>query len=371
MKSKISQIKKVTLSLGQRSHKIYIGAGAVTKMGEWLKNQPSKRAFIIADKNLKQAREALVATLKHHRWEICEIAVQAGEQLKDFNTIYPLYADLLKGGANRDSVLFALGGGTIGDAAGFLASTYLRGIAWVGVPTTLLAQVDSSVVGKTGINHTEGKNLIGSFYQPVCVICDTQFLKTLGPREIISGFGEMVKYGMIFDPEFFRFLKKNSARILALDPSVLLRAIQKSLHWKAKIVAKDELDRTGLREVLNFGHTFGHALESMTQYAIFQHGEAVIWGMRFALALSVVRKKLTIKKLHEFDAFLSQLNIPPLPADFSLAELLRFMKQDKKVRSGKIHFVLLRDLGNVVSDSNVSQDDLYQAYRILVERVNI
>ncbi len=370
-KSSSISFKTLKVSIGLYTHEVYIGHDALAHIGRWLLQQPSKRAFIIADQKLIHARKLLIRALKRSHWEVHEMPVHAGEELKNFNTIYPLYGDLLREKANRDSVLFALGGGTIGDACGFIASTYLRGIRWIGVPTTLLAQVDSSLGGKTGINHSEGKNLIGTFYQPSLVICDTRFLKTLGRREMLSGFGEMIKYGVIFDPNFFKFLEKNQSHILSLKPSVLVQAIHKCLYWKARAISKDEFDRTGIREVLNFGHTFGHALESITQYTRFQHGEAVIWGMRFALALSVVRKKLSIKRQLEIDSILSRLPVPPLPLDSSLIELFKFMKMDKKVRHGKIHYVLLKDVGRTITDSDVTYDDLVDSYQLLTKRVTL
>ena len=363
-------MKKVTLPLGERSYDIRIGAGAVNELPRWLSRRSSKRAFIIADRSLTQARAKLKASLKRAGWEIHEIPVRAGESLKDIQAVYPLYGELLKRKASRDSLLLALGGGSIGDAAGFVAATYLRGISWVGLPTTLLAQVDSSIGGKTGINHDAGKNLIGSFHQPKLVVCDTDFLKTLGPREIVSGFGETVKYGLIYDPAFFAYLQSNAAAFFRLDPRVLAAAIEKSARWKCKAVARDEFDRKGVREALNFGHTFGHALESATRYRVFQHGEAVIWGMRFALALSEARGKLRGSERARADGFLASLKLPPIPKGFGPSELFDRMADDKKVRAGRIHFVLLDRIGHVVSDSRVGREDLFAAYRLMggVER---
>jgi 3-dehydroquinate synthase len=360
-----SKSSLVRLSLGKRSYDICVGAGITASIGKLLKKTPSKRAFIVADERLPVATAALTDNLKKAGWETFEIPVQAGESLKDFKNLYPLYGELLKFKANRDSVLFALGGGSVGDAAGFLASTYLRGIAWVGVPTTLLAQVDSSIGGKTAVNHAAGKNLIGTFHQPSLVVCDTEFLKTLSRREIISGLGEIAKYAIIYDSRFLTELDKNLDLLLAQDPVMMTRAIQKSVQWKSKVVARDELDLKGIREALNFGHTFGHALESLTRYETYQHGEAVIWGMRFALALSQVRKKLSAKKRESLDSFLARLDVPALPQTFGPNEFFELMTKDKKVRGGKIHFVLLRDVGKTVSDSNVTPDDIARAFELL------
>ncbi len=344
---------------------IQIGSGITKHLGKWVANSPSKRAFIIADAKLKSARTKVRSALLSAGWEVHEIPVKAGENLKDIESVYPLYGDLLKAKADRNSVLFALGGGSVGDAAGFVASTYLRGIDWVGIPTTLLAQVDSSVGGKTAINHSTGKNLIGTFHQPKLVICDTDFLSTLSAREVVSGLGETVKYGITFDPKFFTYLVKHHAQFLALDPKVLTQAIHKSLSWKARKVAHDEFDRKGVREVLNFGHTFGHALESFTKYENFQHGEALIWGMRFALALSVVRGKLKAQECAHIELFLRSLKTPPLPKALNAEKLTRLMSKDKKSRSGKIHFVLLEKLGKTTSDGDVSPKDIKQALSML------
>jgi 3-dehydroquinate synthase len=361
----MKSVKSVRMQLGPRSYSIHIGGGAVESIPKWLANRTSKRAFIVADERLTEARSALRASLSRSGWQVHEIPVRAGEELKDIQSVYPIYGELLRAKASRDSVLLALGGGSVGDAAGFVAATYLRGISWVGIPTTLLAQVDSSIGGKTGINHEAGKNLIGSFHQPCLVVCDTDFLKTLGKREIISGLGEVFKYGITFDPKLFSYLKEHALDFMALDADVLSTAIHKSAQWKCKAVAKDEFDRKGVREVLNFGHTFGHALEGITRYEIFQHGEAVIWGMRFALALSQARKKLAAKERRAIDDVLAQLEVPAIPSGFGASDLFSFMEQDKKVRNGKIHFVLVNRLGKTVSDNGVTEGNLHAAYRLL------
>jgi 3-dehydroquinate synthase len=362
-----------------RSYQIQIGAGAIEKIGNWLRRaapkSSSRFAVIIADERLVDARAALLASLTSAGWTTHEIPVAAGEGLKNFETIYPLYGDLIKKKAGRDAVLFALGGGSVGDAAGFIAATYLRGIRWVGVPTTLLAQVDSSVGGKTGINHPLGKNLIGAFHQPTLVVCDTDFLLTLSQREMVSGFGETVKYGLIYDPEFYDWLEQNADDFLGRNSDALVHAIERSLAWKAKAVSRDELDRKGVREALNFGHTFGHALEAITEYGTYQHGEAVLWGMRFALALSRVRGHLKTSEFLRAERFLSTLPVPPLPTQLGQAryyeKMIDKMFNDKKVRDGKIHFVLLKKLGKTVSDSEVKRKDIDAAYHLMTSELEL
>jgi 3-dehydroquinate synthase len=278
-----------------------------------------------------------------------------------------LYGRLLKEGAGRDALFIAIGGGTVGDSIGFLASTYLRGVDWVGVPTTLLAQVDSSIGGKTGVNHSEGKNLIGSFYQPKAVICETSFLKTLSSRELISGWGEIIKYAMISDWKWVKRLESIFVERKIEDLSLLTEATLRAVRLKAERVSRDEFDRKQIREALNFGHTFGHALESLTGYQYFQHGEAVIWGMRFAIILSQIRKKLSLERANVLDQVLRGMVVPPIPVTLSFEAVEKKMLRDKKVRNGKLNFVLLQELPQknqvrVYSDSQVTPKNLREAF---------
>ena len=281
---------RLQLSLSHGDYPILVGHGLAKHLISFIRTRKSKKVVLISDRRLKTARLSLGKELKAAGFDFSEIVLRAGEALKEIESVYPLYGKLLKMKADRDTLILALGGGSIGDAVGFVAATYLRGVDWVGLPTTLLAQVDSAVGGKTGINHGQGKNVIGSFHQPKLVLCDLNFLVTLGPRERVSGLGEMLKYAFVYDPKLFNQLLLNVSKHGELDSRFLQKAVESSLRLKIKAVSADELDRNGVREVLNFGHTFGHALETLTSYSRFQHGEAVIWGMRFALALSLVRK---------------------------------------------------------------------------------
>ncbi len=358
-------ISKVTIHFPNKKYPVYIGSGAVDRVSAILKSAPSSQAIIIADKKLTKARQTLVKSLKKAGWAVHEIPVTAGEEFKDIESVFPVYNEMLKQGADRNCVVFALGGGSIGDAAGFIASTYLRGVAWVGVPTTLLAQVDSSVGGKTGINHPTGKNLIGSFHQPIAVICDLDFLKTLSKREVVSGLGEAIKYGFIYDPKLFKTLTRDWAKAIALDLSTISDIVKKSIEWKANAVEKDEFDRKGIREALNFGHTFGHAIERATSYGELQHGEAVLWGMRFATNLSFVRGHLKSKDFATVSSALAEIELPALPKSKSFADYLKYMASDKKLRNGKVHFVLLKKIGCAVSDGNVTPADLKKSFEML------
>lgn len=355
--------RQVKVALGSRSYDVHVGAGIVSQLGRLYKSD-SKRAVLVSDVRLKVHREATIGVLKASGWQVTEIPVEAGEALKDLERLYPIYGQMLKAGLDRGSTLFALGGGTIGDAAGFVASTYLRGIAWVGIPTTLLSQVDSSVGGKTAVNHPQGKNLIGTFFQPSAVICDTNFLNTLSERELISGLGEVVKYGLSMDAEFFDFIRENWDLALRRDPAVMSRLVKESIQLKAKTVGKDEFDRKGIREVLNFGHTFGHALETVTDYKVFQHGEAVIWGMRFAAALSKTKKRLSDKNWREADSFLRRIAVPALPT-VAAEKFFAPMIHDKKAKDGKVRFVLLKKIGETILDRAITADDLLLSFNLM------
>lgn len=366
------KIETIKLNLKNRGYSILVTEEASQSLIHFLKAREKKikrpsKIYLLSDERLVEARAALVEALRAKKFEVHEIAVTAGEGLKDIEVVYPIYGRLLALKADRDSILLALGGGSVGDVAGFIAATYMRGIDWIGLPTTLLSQVDSSVGGKTGINHKAGKNLIGAFHQPVLVVCASQYLKTLGPREIVSGIGEIVKILITFDPKTYASLEKNLSKVLANDSSALRALICKAISWKCKMVKKDELDRTGAREILNFGHTFGHALESATHYEVYQHGEAVIWGMQFALGLSVARKKLNANAHQKIAAFLNQLPVPPIPPELTRAQIFSFIKKDKKAQGNTIRFVLLERLGRTVSDRGVTNEHLNQAFDLMIK----
>lgn len=364
-KKRSSQESSVKLALGSRSYEVKIGSGVVDRLGLYLKSFPSKKAFLIFDERMGKESEKVQAILQKSGWEISYLGVQAGESLKNIESLYSVYSALLKARMDRQSTLLALGGGSVGDAAGFVASTYMRGIRWVGLPTTLLAQVDSAIGGKTAVNHPEGKNLIGTYHQPKLVVCETDFLKTLSSRELVSGMGEVIKYGLTFDAKLILKIQKSWNQIMAGDQRILTELIANSAKWKARAVVKDEYDLTGVREVLNFGHTFGHALEKVTDYKEFQHGEAVIWGMRFAGALSVVKKKISKSSWNKADQFLKTLPVPNLPSQVPFDEYLAAMSKDKKASQGKVRFVLLKEIGQVELDRNVTEMHLREAFQLI------
>ncbi len=270
-----------------------------------------------------------------------------GEQYKTLKTAETVLDRLAASRANRDATVIALGGGVVGDIAGFAAACYMRGIAFIQVPTTLLAQVDSSVGGKTGVNHSEGKNLIGAFHQPRLVLIDTDTLKTLPTREFRAGLAEVIKYGAIADPDFLAWLEANVDALLAKDPGSLAHAIRRSCELKASVVAEDERE-TGRRAILNFGHTFGHAIESSLGYGEWLHGEAVAAGMLMAAELSGLGEadQLRLKKLVE------ACGLPVCPPPIGAEQLQKAMRMDKKVMEKQTRFVLLRSLGEAYVTSD-------------------
>lgn len=348
-----------------RAYSVMIGAGLVERADEYLGTLQIKKAFIIADKRLSKAKQALTQALTRGGCEVASVSIPVSESAKEYRKIFPLYTRMIEARMDRQSVIFALGGGVIGDLSGFIAGTYLRGIRWVGVPSTLLAQVDSSIGGKTGVNHPQGKNLIGCFHQPSAVICDTDLLKTLSKRDRVSGFAEMLKCALTFDAAQFDFLVNRYREILALDSSALPRAVEQTVRWKADVIQRDEFERSGLRQVLNFGHTLGHAIESATKYKRFRHGEAVLWGIRWETALSVVRGKLSAHDQKTIDQFLKTLSVPTLPATCTAKNISELIKTDKKVKDGKVHFVLLKAMGKTIVDSEVTPQAIAEAFTMI------
>lgn len=268
-----------------------------------------------------------------------------GERAKTWASVEDLLGAMLGAGLGRDAGLVALGGGAVTDAAGFAAAVYLRGIPWASVPTTLLGQLDSGLGGKTGINLAEGKNLAGAFHQPISVVCDTSFLESLPERERVSGLAEALKYGLVFDPALWSYIRKSWVSLRRGDPAATASVVRRGAAWKLRIVAQDEREK-GPRELLNFGHTLGHALEAAAGLGRLRHGEAVIWGMRAALRLSVSHAGLPRAEFDEADGFLAGVPLPLPRVD--LRKLMAAARRDKKAREGRLRFVLLRRLGRPV-----------------------
>ena len=294
------------------------------------------------------------------------ILLPDGERYKNLQSVARVYDALIRAGADRGSSIVAVGGGVIGDTAGFAAATFLRGIRLAHVPTTLLAQVDSSIGGKVGVNHALGKNLIGAFHQPALVAIDPLMLKTLPRREFRSGLYEVVKYGMIASRGLFDRLAAHTKGIFARDPDVLIPAIVESCRIKAEVVSADEREG-GPRRTLNFGHTIGHALEVVTKYRRFRHGEAIALGMLAAADLGVARGALAERQRQALAQLIAQLGPLPSLADLTITEVLEAIRRDKKVVNGRLHFVLAIEIGATVTVDDVTEDEL----RAVLERMGM
>jgi 3-dehydroquinate synthase len=285
------------------------------------------------------------------------ILIPDGERFKTLQSVSRIYDALIRANADRGSVLIAIGGGVIGDTAGFAAATFLRGIPLVHVPTTLLAQVDSSIGGKVGVNHALGKNLIGAFHQPALVVIDPAMLRTLPRREFRSGLYEVVKYGMIASRPLFNRVAGETKAIFDRDPAVLGPAIIESVRIKADVVAKDERE-AGLRRILNYGHTVGHALEAVTKYRRFRHGEAIGYGMLAAADLAVARGALADSERQALAGLITLLGPLPPIADLPIGDVLDAVRRDKKVVHGRLHFVIAIQIGATMTVDDVTEDEL-------------
>jgi len=343
-------MRSVRVDLGSRGYDVRIGAGSIAQLDEAvpLAGLADATAFVVvADRATGNTIDAVALALARCNAVVHTIVLDVTENSKSPAVLDDLYGELIARGVDRRGVIVAVGGGVIGDLAGYLAATYLRGIRWVGVPTTLLAAVDSAIGGKTGINHARGKNLIGAVHQPSLVVVDSTTFATLPARETVSGYGEMLKYGLALDRRLWDDL-------VGLAPEDIGDAqIERCVARKAAIVSADELDRSGQREILNFGHTIGHALEAATGYGYFRHGEAVVLGMRAALTLSVARGHCAADVAARADTYLASVPVPPLPALDRLDVLAAVERDKKKSAPGRIRFVLLRDIGETVSDDAV------------------
>lgn len=335
----------VQISLDERSYTIVIGSGLLDQAATWQDLPKASVAVVVSNETVFPLFGAQVmGALKSFYAQVIPVILPDGEGFKNWQTLQLIFDALLENGCDRKTVLFALGGGVVGDMTGFAAASYMRGVPFVQIPTTLLAQVDSSVGGKTAINHPLGKNMIGAFYQPQRVVCDLNVLKMLPPRELSAGLAEIIKYGPIADMAFFTWIESNLEALLARRPAELAYAVKRSCEIKAHVVGLDERE-TGLRAVLNFGHTFGHAIESGMGYGNWLHGEGVGCGMVMAAELS---KRLGLVN----DAFVSRLKTliarsglpvraPILDAADNAGRYLSFMRIDKKSEAGEIRFVVI------------------------------
>ena len=343
--------KTVRVALGARSYDILVGPGTMAELGPRLSSMLKRpRVFVLTDETVGGLHRARMEdALKPAGIDSVWKAVPAGEATKNFAMLEEVLDWLLEHGADRSDCLIALGGGVIGDLTGLAASLMKRGMQFVQVPTTLLAQVDSSVGGKTAVNSPRGKNLIGQFYQPRLVIADTELLKTLPERELKAGYAEVVKYGLINDPDFFAWLETHGTDVLALKPEAITQAVAKSCEAKAAIVAEDETEK-GVRALLNLGHTFGHALEAANAYrANLLHGEAVAIGMvlafRYSARLGLAPHQDAERLIAHFDATEMPWALPQEGERFAPAHLVELMQQDKKAVAGRVPLILARGIG--------------------------
>lgn len=348
------------VELGRRSYPIYIGQDLLGKP-EWVAPHiKAKQVLIVTNETI--APLYLEKTLTAFSdFKVATVILPDGETYKNLTVLNQIFDTLLKQHFDRHTTLVALGGGVIGDMTGFAAACYQRGVPFIQIPTTLLAQVDSSVGGKTGVNHPLGKNMIGAFHQPQCVVIDTNTLKTLEDRQLSAGLAEVVKYGLINDIEFFIWLEQHAKALLNRDADALSFAIERSCRDKAAIVAQDEKEVTGVRALLNLGHTFGHAIETGFGYGHYLHGEAVGIGMCLAAQLSAKMGWLSSDDAHRITQLIKQMALPTQVSNQVAAEqLLELMKVDKKVHDGKINFVLLQAIGQSVITNHYDHNFLQQ-----------
>jgi 3-dehydroquinate synthase len=349
----MSETRVLRVELGARGYDIHIGAGLIARAGEHLAPlAKGRRIVVVTDETVARLhRPVLERSLASARVPHRAVILPPGEATKDFSHFARLCEEILGIGIERQTLLVAFGGGVVGDITGFAAASLLRGLAYAQIPTTLLAQVDSSVGGKTAINSAYGKNLIGAFHQPVLVLADVATLATLPRRELHAGYAEVVKYGLVRDPAFFEWLERNGSKLLAGDPATLIHGVAESCAQKAAVVAADERE-SGERRLLNFGHTFGHALEAETGFGPeLLHGEAVAAGMALAFDLSVRLGHTTVQTAHRVRRHLAGAGLPTGLGALSGKRpdpdrLLHHMRLDKKVSDGRLTFILAREIGD-------------------------
>jgi 3-dehydroquinate synthase len=343
-----SLTRQVAIELGERSYTIHIGSGLLDDPASWAGLPPSADALVVSNTTVAPLyAERLSAALQPRHRRVLRLMLPDGEQHKNWATLDLVFDKLLAEGCDRKTVLYALGGGVVGDTAGFAAACYMRGVPLVQVPTTLLAQVDSSVGGKTAINHPRGKNMVGAFYQPARVVCDLDLLDTLPERELSAGLAEVIKHGLIADHVFFDWIEAHIDKLRARDKPALAHAVQRSCEIKAGVVSQDEREG-GLRAMLNFGHTFGHAIEAGLGYGAWLHGEAVGCGMLLATELSARLGRVEPGLVPRLERLITRAGLPaqaPPLARLPIERWMQLMRIDKKAEAGQIRFVVLDGIG--------------------------
>jgi 3-dehydroquinate synthase len=348
----------LSVALAERTYPIHIGAGLLDQTALLLAHLKHKRVAIVSNTTVAPLYlERVAQPLREAGVDVVEIILPDGEQYKNSEILNTIYDALIQARCERTTTLIALGGGVIGDLTGYAAATYLRGVPFIQIPTTLLSQVDSSVGGKTGINHPQGKNMIGAFYQPQLVLIDTETLKTLPQRELSAGIAEVIKYGLIRDADFFDWLEINMEKLMALDEATVSEAVYRSCQNKAEVVAADERE-AGERALLNLGHTFGHAIENAMGYGVWLHGEAVAAGTLMAADLSLRMGWLKLEDVQRIKAIFHAAELKQQPPALGVDQYLDLMGLDKKVQDGQIRLVLQQAIGESVMTSDYNVDAL-------------
>ncbi|ATW24005.1 3-dehydroquinate synthase [Candidatus Formimonas warabiya] len=342
-------MKKVKVSLTTRSYCILVGSGTLNSLAEELAKLGLKGKVLMVTNTTVEPLygKILIDELTSSGYAVSSLVLPDGENFKSLETTAQIYDAILEAGLDRQGIILALGGGVIGDMAGFAAATYMRGINFVQVPTTLLAQVDASVGGKVAVNHPRGKNLIGSFYQPSLVFIDTATLDTLPVREILSGLSEVIKYGIITDPELFSYLEVNVIARGIRGKEFFIDIVEKSCAIKAKVVSRDEREEN-VRAILNFGHTIGHGIEAATHYQVFRHGEAVAIGMMGAACISREMGLISAPEVERIRSLIISVGLPVYFSGIAWEEIWYHMQADKKAKDGNINFILPTSIGSVV-----------------------
>lgn len=356
-------MKKITVKLKHFKYIIQIASGLSNNFNTFSILKKNDKVMIITNEKLASIYLKLIKNMfNHNRIKINYIIIPEGEKFKNLSTANLIYTKLIKKMHGRDTILISLGGGVINDLTGFVAATYQRGVKLIHIPTTLLAQVDASIGGKTAVNHNDGKNMIGVFYQPNSVIIDTDFLNTLPKREIKSGMAEIIKYGIIFDENFFSWIEKNINELIILNNKLITECIYRCCIIKSKIVQMDENDKN-IRMILNLGHTYGHAIETFMKYnGSWLHGEAISVGIAMASRASYLIKKINIYDFNRIIALLKKAGLPTTgPKNMKVNDYLNIIMHDKKVISNKLRIILPIKIGKADVFSNINKEIIYQS----------
>ena len=354
----MKNIRKIIVKLEDRSYPIYIGKNILSDKSLLGKINVNNFA-LVTNKKIKSLH---LSKIKNNSIKKNQIILSDGEKYKNQESISKIYSYLLKNKFSRDSCLVAFGGGVIGDMTGYASATYQRGINFIQIPTTLLSMVDSSVGGKTGINHPLGKNMIGAFHQPIAVIIDTEILKTLSKRQFNAGMAEVIKYGIIKDKNFFKWITKNCLNIKLQDPESIIKIVKRSCEIKAEIVSQDEEEKN-IRALLNLGHTFGHAIENILGYGKWLHGEAIACGFLIASSVAIQNKTMSINQYNDIKNLLEVFDLPTkLPKNINIEDLFNAMLVDKKVKDNKMVYVLPNGIGDSYITNKISKKMVMKAF---------